>query len=254
MNYAEEQALEMEALGAIFAEQFSQDAPNACTIIAIPNADTVHVSCALQWTLPPTYPEVVPELVVRNDKGMDDAWCIQLKDTVLTSAKEMVGGPMIFSLVEVAREWLTERNIAGVGEGSMHAKMLSKELETKKALEQQQQQQQAKAGSAGDKSGKGGGGPGGLKRVENGTAVTAESFAKWVNVFVKEETTSLQVTESASKLSGRQLFEKGNLKPEEEEVVTGDVEDFDRNLLMEEDVDLDMLDEDGDLDDEEDEQ
>lgn len=230
----------MEALAAIFDSQFTLNEPNKCTVVAIPNADQVYLSCSLEWTMPPKYPEVVPELTVHNVKGLDQTWQEELKTRILESAKDMTGGPMIFSLVEIAREWLTERNVAGVGEGSMYARMMAKEHEKQRAETKQQQQQQQHQVAV-SKSGPGGS----KKKVEQGTPVTLESFTKWVTTFIKEEAASQPITEQSSKLTGRQQFEKGNMRPEEDEVVGGDVEDFDLDLILDEEVDLDALDDDG---------
>jgi hypothetical protein len=253
MNYQEEQSLEMEALAAIFGDQFNQISPTSCSILATPNADQVHISCSLEWSMPSKYPEIAPDIIVRTKMGMDDVWCQQLKDKLLSNANDLVGGPMIFTLVEAARDWLTERNVAGVGEGSMHAKMLAKELEKAKAVEQQQQQQQLQQQQQQGKT-KENERSGRVAKID-GTAVTLETFTKWMQGLIKEELTAKNAAESASKVTGRQLFEKGNVKIEEEEVVQGDVEDFDRNLILEEDVDLDMLEDDDDaLEDEEEEE
>jgi len=245
MNYAEEQAMEMEALAAIFGDQFEQKSPSSCVIHATPNADQVHLACYLDFDLPATYPEVLPNLTVRSDKGMNDAWNQELKDKLLESGSDLLGAAMIFTMVESAREWITERNVAGVGEGSMYAQMIAKEHEKQRVAELERQQQ-AKKDEKSSGGGKGGSGQG--KKQEVGTPVTAENFNKWMQGLIKEEART--IAESASKLTGRQLFEKGTIKAQDEEVVAGDVEDFDRNLILEEDVDLDMLDDDDDEDDE----
>jgi RWD domain/DRG Family Regulatory Proteins, Tma46 len=245
MNYQEEQAMEMEALAAIFGEQFEQKSTTECSVVTLPNAEVAHVSCYLDWVFPKTYPETIPVMSVRNIKGMNEKWSNELVEKLKVSANDFVGGPMIFSLVEIAKDWMTERNLPGIGEDSMHSKMLAQQHEQKRQQEKAAQQQQ----QSGDSSNSAASGQrkGFKKPDQGGTPVTVETFTKWMNALIKEDLITKPQAESASKLTGRQLFEKGNLKPEEsDEIVAGDVEDFDRDLFLDEDVDPDLILEDDD--------
>jgi hypothetical protein len=244
MNHQEEQAMEMEALSAIFGDQFQQISDSKFSVTLVPNAEVTHVSCSSEWSFPKTYPEVPPELTLTNEKGLSEAWNKELYDKLLNAATDLVGGPMIFSLVEMGKEWLTERNVAGVGEGSMYSKMLAKEHEKQREVEQNSiaKAQQEKREPQSKK-----------KTQEVGTLVTADTFAKWLASYMKEQ--AVKVKDESLKPTGRQMFEKGNLKMQEDENVAGDVEDFDRDLLLEEDIDPDdLLDDDDDDDDDEDDE
>ena len=232
MNYDEEIAMEMEALGAIFGDQFEQSSSKSCSILAVPNADEAHVSCYLDWTLPDNYPDSPPGLQVRNNKGLNDKWLQELQSKLTNAASDMTGAPMIFNLVEMSREWLTERNIAGLADDSMHSKMLVRELEKQREKEQAVAEEKAKISNS-KKDNK--------KNKDIGTPVTLETYTKWMNLIIQEHQT-IQ-SQNQNKLTGRQLFERGSFKAEDEEPIVASEreEEFDRELIEEEEVDLEAL-------------
>lgn len=232
MDYAEEVAMEMEALASIFGDNFEQKSSNLCVILAEPNADETHIACFLEWTLPDNYPDAPPALVIQNKMGVTEKWNHELHEALMASCDDLAGTPMIFSLVELAREWLTDKNVKGVGEESMHSQMLAREHEKQREKEQAKAAE-AKSEQVKEQTSR-------RKQIDNATPVTSDSFLAWMNIRRAKEDVELRARQT--KPTGRQLFEGGNLQADDGEHVEG--EDFDAALMEEEDVPDDLLDSD----------
>ena len=206
MDHAEEQDMEIQALEAIYVDDFKrveEDGTDGCAsfeLTLVPETgadeDVNHVSVALRVSYPPTYPEVVPALSVRAVRrgGLTDELLADLESLLRDAAasEELLGTPMVYALAEKAQEWLVEHNSP---EMDMHAEMMARlAAQTAKAVDVSDD---VAAGDDADAKGRrdrhqrgGGGGEGegegtwradGVNQALTGeyTAVTKESFAAW---------------------------------------------------------------------------
>lgn len=168
---------------------------------------------------------------------------------------------MVYTLVEVVKEWLEENNVEEKTDDSMYADMMArqeaiKEEERKKEELAIQQQKEAEEKAVKEKGNK------------YGTPVTPESFLAWRERFALETKESSLDDEKARKLTGKEHFQqviqggKESIKEGEDalqaEIAEWDkpeteVEGVDEALFIEGDVD-DLDDLDSDEEDEEEEE
>ncbi|XP_043723029.1 RWD domain-containing protein 1-like [Telopea speciosissima] len=226
-NYAQEQEMELEALQAILMDDFKEIAShesglntsNRCfQIILSPQDDddadestTTPVQLAVIFSHTEKYPDEPPYLNVKSIRGIQSEDCKILKAKLEQEASENLGMAMVYTLVTLAKEWLSERYCqAGV-------------LDT-------EEEDAAKDDIV----------------VPHGEPVTVETFLAWRERFEAElalERAKL-MPESAlaapkeKKLTGRQWFESGRAstkgampvteggEEEEEEDIDFDDEDF----------------------------
>eukprot|EP00966_Prymnesium_polylepis_P294553 6801838-Prymnesium_polylepis.1 len=132
MDHAEEQAMELEALEAIYMEDYTRlegVEPPSFELKLVPETgagdDVNHVSIVLCVVYKPTYPEVPPELTVRPVRGLDDTQVDELKNVVVeaSQSEELVGTAMVYAIVERAQEWLVQHNMP---EQDLHAQMMAR--------------------------------------------------------------------------------------------------------------------------------
>lgn len=75
--------------------------------------------------IPPTYPDVAASVTIEAEKGLSSSQTSELTAFAESKALENVGMAMVYTLVDLLREWLAEHNLAGQ-DGSMHAEMLKR--------------------------------------------------------------------------------------------------------------------------------
>lgn len=245
MDHAEEQSMELEALEAIYMDDYKKlDAPTAggtatFEVTLVPEAgadeDVNHVSVAMQVAYTPTYPEAPPELKVRAVRrgGLTDELLSELEAQLREAAasEELLGMPMVYALAEKAQEWLVEHNKP---EMDMHTEMMQRlaaqaqdapsepvDVSDGGAEAASLRDQRKKRGGATDGEGTWRADPLNQALTGNFTAVTPETFAAWRADFearqaAKAETASGKGGSSQNKkagveeaLTGRQLFERG---------------------------------------------
>ncbi|KAF2354154.1 RWD domain [Trinorchestia longiramus] len=69
-----------------------------------------HVRCTLVATFPAQYPSVQPKVLIRNPRGIDDSVLQKVEQEMASKCQECEGSPVIYELVELLRENLTENN------------------------------------------------------------------------------------------------------------------------------------------------
>eukprot|EP00514_Thraustochytrium_sp_LLF1b_P003496 CAMPEP_0184525434 /NCGR_PEP_ID=MMETSP0198_2-20121128/10095_1 /TAXON_ID=1112570 /ORGANISM="Thraustochytrium sp., Strain LLF1b" /LENGTH=288 /DNA_ID=CAMNT_0026916891 /DNA_START=27 /DNA_END=893 /DNA_ORIENTATION=+ len=188
-DYDEEQAMEVEALEAIFGEDYeelSSSAPRQVRLKLMPvpgvNAgDENKVIVLASFSFPETYPEVLPEVVVEPVKGLTAKHCEELKKIALEEAENLVGTPMVFSLAEQMKDWLVENNRDHTDE-SMHAQMVAKQEAEVREREAEENAAKKAAQRLEEDSDEDDDKP----RVVDGTPVTKESFTEWYVKFAAE--------------------------------------------------------------------
>lgn len=112
--------IEIEALKAIYIHELevSCDGSKRPTCVKVSlhpatadNAEEQYVRLDLVLDIPTEYPDVLPEITIRNPRGLSDEKIIKIQQELEDTAQENVGGPMLYQLIEVAKEHLTQENI-----------------------------------------------------------------------------------------------------------------------------------------------
>ena len=112
---------EIEALTAILDEDTVEiikndsDLPSEISIKITPltasEQEKQYVSLTLLVILSPEYPGSPPALKVRNPRGLEENAVAGLVEDMKARCEEYIGCPVMFELIEMAREFLTARNV-----------------------------------------------------------------------------------------------------------------------------------------------
>ncbi|XP_026327269.1 E3 ubiquitin-protein ligase RNF25 [Hyposmocoma kahamanoa] len=110
---------EVEALQAILMDDVKikmvDGVPEIIETIVHPstgdNTDQQFVCVTLEVKLTPGYPEKSPEVFLRNPRGLDDDILDEIKKQVKQKLEECLGQPVVFELIGLIRENLTESNL-----------------------------------------------------------------------------------------------------------------------------------------------
>ena len=147
-------------------------------------------------------------------------------DRLHTKAENSVGMPMVYTLVEVIKEWLEENNVEEKTDDSMYADMMArqeaiKEEERKREAAAEAERKQEEANTVKEKANK------------YGTPVTPESFLAWREKYKLETQPEDVEEEKAKKLTGREHFQlasqggKETIK-EGEEALQAEIAEWDK--------------------------
>ncbi|KAG3177257.1 hypothetical protein PC128_g16938 [Phytophthora cactorum] len=203
--YKEEQAMEVEALEAIYMDDFTKlsDEPLTYQVHVVPNQDGENnfVALLLKAEIPDTYPDVEPKIEVLVRKGLADRQVKEIKELMAQQIEENMGMAMMYTLSEAVREYLVENNREG-NDGSEHQEMLRR-MELKKKKEDKVEADKLEQANANAEE---------TRREFQGTPVTVETFAAWKAKFDAEMAPTKKISikdEATAKLTGRQLWNKG---------------------------------------------
>uniref|UniRef100_A0A060SXU6 ARAD1A07436p n=1 Tax=Blastobotrys adeninivorans TaxID=409370 RepID=A0A060SXU6_BLAAD len=208
MDPVEEQQQELDVLRSIYPDELEELSEKAFNIhIALDTAPVRHLILHIEY--PDEYPQVVPTIAVEasdgsylgheeDDEGDEDqadgpAFEFEPEDIkalsqqMVDNAEENVGMPSVFTLASLLKEAAEEMYGDKVKE---HEKQKEREILI------QEEKEQAKF---------------------RGTPVTPESFAKWREGFRKEMGLDKPADSACTKLTGREIFERGLNKDDEEE-------------------------------------
>lgn len=195
---AEEQAEEIEALQAIYVEEFEflegcdeTTIPYKFKIKLIPNPDGGDNFVALDMicTMPDGYPEERgPDITIDIKKGISDKQKPELEELIQTQTMENIGMPSLYIIAEAVREWLVDNNVEGQ-DGSMYAEMMrrmqqkdveKKKIDTKKANALlADSEKSAIVGPDREEEER-------IRKRQAGTAMSVEAFEAWKTAFDKE--------------------------------------------------------------------
>ncbi|XP_004422047.1 PREDICTED: eukaryotic translation initiation factor 2-alpha kinase 4 [Ceratotherium simum simum] len=121
-SYPQRQDHELQALEAIYGADFQDLRPDACGSVKEPpeinlvlypqglTGEEVYVKVDLRVKCPPTYPDVVPEIELKNAKGLSNESVNLLKSRLEEVAKKHCGEVMIFELAYHVQSFLNEHN------------------------------------------------------------------------------------------------------------------------------------------------
>ncbi|XP_052009423.1 LOW QUALITY PROTEIN: eIF-2-alpha kinase GCN2 [Xyrauchen texanus] len=150
-EYSVQQENELEALSSIFGDDFKDIRPEDPWKVRRPPevylylrpqglgyGQTSYVSVELLVKCPPTYPDVPPELELKNAKGLSYDKLQNLQTELNKLAKDRCGEVMIYELAGFVQGFLTEHNVPP--SSSFHEEMLKNQrlLQERLALEEQQ--------------------------------------------------------------------------------------------------------------------
>lgn len=143
LDYKEEQDLELEALESIYTSDYAQlsSDPVKLSLEMVPcpgESEENYVSVKAIFSLPETYPEVVPIVEFENVKGLKEEQLTVLQSKVEEEAENNVGMPMVYTLAEVVREWLQQNNVEEKTDESMYADMIARQDAIRAAEEKKQ--------------------------------------------------------------------------------------------------------------------
>ncbi|KAF7201992.1 eIF-2-alpha kinase GCN2 isoform X1 [Nothobranchius furzeri] len=154
-DYTVQQENELEALASIFGDDF-QDLRNkdswkvkrppevhlCLRPNGLNNGQECHVTVELLVKCPPTYPDVPPELELKNAQGLSNENLQNLQSELTNLATERCGEVMIYELADHIQGFLSEHNKPPPR--SFHEEMLKnqKRQQEKRALEEQQRMDQ----------------------------------------------------------------------------------------------------------------
>ncbi|CAH0547585.1 unnamed protein product [Brassicogethes aeneus] len=167
MSVSERVQEELEALEAILMDDISityneKGYPELVKSTIFPSTaddtDKQYVCVTLEVKLPEKYPDCEPIINLRNPRGLDDSTVNEIYSSIKIKCNEFLGQPVIFELIELIRESLTESNLPtcqcavclyGFSEGDsftktqcfhyFHSYCLSKHLITTERLYQEEQ-------------------------------------------------------------------------------------------------------------------
>ncbi|XP_055989347.1 eIF-2-alpha kinase GCN2 [Sorex fumeus] len=153
-SYPQRQDHELQALEAIYGADFQDLRPDACESVKEPpeinlvlypqglTGEEVYVKVDLRVKCPPTYPDVVPEIELKNAKGLSNESVNLLKSRLEEVAKKHCGEVMIFELAYHVQAFLSEHNKPPPK--SFHEEMLERQAqeEQRKRLEAQRREEE----------------------------------------------------------------------------------------------------------------
>uniref|UniRef100_A0A673HAM6 eIF-2-alpha kinase GCN2 n=1 Tax=Sinocyclocheilus rhinocerous TaxID=307959 RepID=A0A673HAM6_9TELE len=150
-DYSLQQENELEALSSIYGDDFRDiraelpwkvSRPPEVYLTLRPKGlaygQTSYISVDLQVKCPPTYPDVPPELELKNAKGLSYDKLERLQKELDNLAQDRCGEVMIYELADCVQGFLTEHNVPP--SSSFHEEMLKNQrrLRERLALEEQQ--------------------------------------------------------------------------------------------------------------------
>ncbi|XP_064425575.1 E3 ubiquitin-protein ligase RNF25 isoform X2 [Latimeria chalumnae] len=114
-------ASEMEVLEAIYLDELhvsyeqhrSQPWEVSITLYPATAEDQTaqYVRFTLCLALPPQYPDAVPQITVRNPRGLSDENIQSIQQCLMRIAESGVGAPILYELIEKGKEILTNNNV-----------------------------------------------------------------------------------------------------------------------------------------------
>lgn len=215
-DYKEEQQNELEALEAIYSDEFKLIEEAKCFEISVfsehDEDEDIKFSACIEFKYVEYYPDEGPIIEVRSLTGLDDSNVTTLEGILKQQIEENLGMVMVFTLVSEAQEFLNQ---------TVENRKKEKEAEKLRKIKEAEKAELAKI---------------------TGTPVTYENFMAWKLNFYKQTICDVK-NETKEKLTGRQLFEQNELLGTSDEAFLKDDVQVDESLFQEmDDLDLEDLD------------
>ncbi|XP_069049406.1 eIF-2-alpha kinase GCN2 isoform X1 [Lepisosteus oculatus] len=149
-DYSDQQENELEALASIYGDDFEDirekkpwkvNRPPEVYLYLRPKGlssrQEIYVTVDLQVKCPPKYPDVPPELELKNAKGLSNENLQNLQTELSNLAADLCGEVMIFQLAEHVQSFLSEHNVPPPK--SFHEEMLKNQQRQQEKQAQEEQ-------------------------------------------------------------------------------------------------------------------
>ncbi|GFU57811.1 e3 ubiquitin-protein ligase RNF25 [Nephila pilipes] len=110
-------AQELEALQSIYINEIDIKQDEKSTSVSIDlnpatadNLDEQYVKMTLKFNLNKEYPHSIPEISIRNPRGLSDEKLSSIIQDLTAIAESKIGSSMLFEIIEAAKEHLTNEN------------------------------------------------------------------------------------------------------------------------------------------------
>lgn len=162
-----------------------------------------HVAVRLEVEYTTTYPDTLPELRVKEERGLLPEQMKELEKVMWEEANENVGMPAVFSVVTAIREWLIGRNVRQL---TSHEKAVlnKKKGQTDDVEENKQEEKESHVNARYDDD----------LVIRHGKPFTTEWFKIWEHEFtthvLEQERQILNASSSHDKckVTGKEYFEE----------------------------------------------
>lgn len=196
MNYQEDQANEIEALMAIYPDEYTSQG----TV----NQVSIQAKLILEFEFPPTYPDVLPVLRFKScDEDLTEEEVERIKDQVFQVAEESIGMAMMFNLIAAAGEFIDQLEQEKQLASKVSAKLAAANAAAEALVVAEKKKKEAEEAEA---------------MQVRGTRVTVESFLKWKKEFLADVQSKeragmdadmrAKMNDKQKRPTGRQLFER----------------------------------------------
>jgi RWD domain len=95
--------------------RFCRDCPELVETTVFPtvgeNLDKQYVCLTLAVIFSPNYPNEVPKFRISSPRGLSDQCLATIEQAIVEKLNESLGQPVVFDLIEVVRDHLTESNL-----------------------------------------------------------------------------------------------------------------------------------------------
>ncbi|XP_048582624.1 E3 ubiquitin-protein ligase RNF25 isoform X2 [Nematostella vectensis] len=110
---------ELQLLEAIYIHELTiegpRERPSSVSLLLHPSTgdegDKQYVCLSLLLALPLEYPNVLPSIEIKNPRGLSEAHIESISLNLHELAETRIGSPMLFELIEYAKESLTDNNM-----------------------------------------------------------------------------------------------------------------------------------------------
>ena len=225
--------MEIEAMQAVFMDDFELVSNNPTTyrIKIYPSlGGENYVSVSMVVRYPPNYPDEAPNVCFVDADNISEDDIIDLTQMIYERVPEFIGMAMVYNLTEIVKDWLIDRNVPKVEEGSMYDEMMKRHQKAKELADAEREEKEVAAAKQEN-----------IDHPKNwGTPVTPETFAEWKKKFDSEFHINEVVVRD--KLTGKELFERnGKSILENEDAIIDEADkedeaDDDHVLVKEEEV------------------
>ncbi|XP_062863394.1 eIF-2-alpha kinase GCN2 [Trichomycterus rosablanca] len=150
-DYVVQQENELEALASIFGDDFQdirtkhpwkiKQPPEVHLYLrpkGLSHGQECYVTVELEVKCPPTYPDLPPDLELKNAKGLSNDNLQNLQAELAKLAQERCGEVMIYELADLVQTFLTEHNVPPPR--SFHEEMLKNQQRQKERLALEEQE------------------------------------------------------------------------------------------------------------------
>lgn len=239
----EDQDMEIEALEAIFQQDFKLTKPSPGAqfeLTLLPTTNINHVILLMKVVFPPKYPDVAPQIELVPEKGLQPKHIRELTALTQKSVNDGIGEVMIFAVSEVLKEWLVEHNQP---EKDLHEQMMERNKVAESESEGEEEEDDYAAPSVEIEEEE----YTNPLNIKPETLVSMETFKWWKERFDAEQALKKGEVKVEGALTGRQLYQMNLVKEEQDGDGGKETKEGDQVFWFNESIYEDLGDEDLDI-------